>query len=31
MEKWLGLVFITLIFMIGVNTAIEKLLDSDCV
>lgn len=29
MEKWLGLVFITLIFMIGVNTAIEKLLDSD--
>ena len=29
MEKWLGLVFITLIFMIGVNTAIEKQLETD--
>lgn len=29
MEKWLGLVFITLIIVIGVNTAIEKQLEAD--
>ena len=28
MEKWLGLVFITLIIVIGVNTAIEKQLET---
>ena len=29
MEKWLGLVFITLIIVIGVNAAIEKRLETD--